>query len=160
MITADERLKKIAADFVAHCSTRWEAGKTMLVCIDKITCARRLLLIEPVWNAKATSVRAEATAKLAEIAVATDDEARQHLHAQRDRLLTKADWLDTTIIEIVISEAQSEVADFKKWGFNTIPHRARMKQGFETADGKRVTWSRHSRIRNTRSGLRLCVPCG
>ena len=36
VITADERLKKIAADFAAHCSTRWEAGKTMLVCIDKI----------------------------------------------------------------------------------------------------------------------------
>lgn len=34
VITADERLDKIAADFVAHCTTRWEAGKTMFVCID------------------------------------------------------------------------------------------------------------------------------
>ena len=25
--------------FVEHCATRWEAGKSMLVCIDKVTCA-------------------------------------------------------------------------------------------------------------------------
>jgi type I restriction enzyme, R subunit len=40
--------------------------------------------------------------------------------------------------EIIISEAQNEVADFKKWGFDIIPHRALMKQGFATGDGKRV----------------------
>jgi hypothetical protein len=40
VVTADERLDKIAADFVEHCTTRWESGKSMLVCIDKITCAR------------------------------------------------------------------------------------------------------------------------
>ena len=39
VVTADERLDKIAADFVEHCPTRWESGKSMLVCIDKITCA-------------------------------------------------------------------------------------------------------------------------
>ena len=44
MITADERLEKIAADFVEHCATRWQSGKSMLVCIDKITCARMLQL--------------------------------------------------------------------------------------------------------------------
>ena len=138
VITADERLKKVAADFVEHCSTRWEAGKSMLVCIDKVTCARMLMLIEPAWKAKAEHVRGEAEAKLAEIAAAADDEARQRLHAQRDRLLARADWLDETIIEIVISEAQNEVSDFGRWGFDTIPHRARMKLGFETPDGKRV----------------------
>ena len=39
IITADERLDKIAADFVEHCATRWQSGKSLLVCIDKITCA-------------------------------------------------------------------------------------------------------------------------
>ena len=34
--------------------------------------------------------------------------------------------------------AQGEVAEFKQWGFDIIPHRALMKQGFETPDGKRV----------------------
>ena len=157
VITADERLGKVAADFVEHCSTRWEAGKTMLVCIDKVTCARMLMLIEPKWKAKAASVRIEAQAKLLEISVASDDEARQYLNAQRDRLLAKAAWLDETIIEIIISEAQNEVTDFKKWGFDIIPHRARMKQGFETPDGKRVDVE--SAFKNPKHPFRVAIVC-
>ncbi|MDO8440185.1 MAG: type I restriction endonuclease subunit R, partial [Polaromonas sp.] len=157
VITADERLGKIAADFVEHCSTRWEAGKAMLVCIDKVTCARMLKLVEPKWKIKATSVRAEAAAKLVDIDAAQDDETRQVLHAQRDRLLAKAAWLDETIIEIVISEAQNEVADFKKWGFDIIPHRARMKQGFETPDGKRVDVE--SAFKNPQHPFRVAIVC-
>jgi type I restriction enzyme R subunit len=157
VITADERLGKIATDFVEHCSTRWEAGKTLLVCIDKVTCARMLMLIEPKWKAKAASVRLEAQAKLADIASATDDETRQVLHAQRDRLLAKATWLDETIIEIILSEAQNEVADFKKWGFDIIPHRARMKQGFETSDGKRVDVE--SAFKNPKHPFRVAIVC-
>ena len=45
----------------------------MLVCIDKITCARMLQLIQPRWQAKAAAVRAEAEAKLAEAVAATDE---------------------------------------------------------------------------------------
>ena len=157
VITADERLEKLTNDFVEHCTTRWEAGKTMLVCIDKITCARMLMLIEPKWQKKTASVRAEAEAKRAEIAAAQDEEARQVLHAQRDRLLAKADWLDETIIEIIISEAQNEVADFKKWGFEIIPHRARMKQGFETPDGKRVDVE--SAFKNPEHPFRVAIVC-
>ena len=161
VITADERLERIAADFVEHCSTRWECtemrGKTMLVCIDKVTCARMLMLIEPNWKAKAAAVRAEAERKQAEIGAAPDDETRQRLHAQRDRLLAKAAWLDETIIEIIISEAQNEVADFKKWGFDIIPHRARMKQGFETPDGKRVDVE--SAFKNPQHPFRVAIVC-
>ena len=157
VITADERLGKIATDFVEHCSTRWEAGKTLLVCVDKVTCARMLMLIEPKWKAKAASVRLEAQTKLADIATATDDEARQVLHAQRDRLLAKATWLDETIIEIILSEAQNEVADFKKWGFDIIPHRARMKQGFGTSDGKRVDVE--SAFKNPKHPFRVAIVC-
>src|SRR3569832_831375 len=47
VITADDRLDKLADDFVEHVSTRWESGKSMLVCIDKITCARMFQRIEP-----------------------------------------------------------------------------------------------------------------
>jgi len=157
VITADERLEKIATDFVEHCSTRWEAGKTMLVCIDKVTCGRMLMLIEPKWKAKAASVRAEAEGKLAEIAATADDESRQRLNAQRDHLLAKAAWLDETIIEIIISEAQNEVADFRKWGFDIIPHRARMKLGFETADGKRIDVE--SAFKNPQHPFRVAIVC-
>ena len=161
VITADERLEKIATDFVEHCSTRWECtemrGKSMLVCIDKITCARMLMLIEPKWKAKATLLRVEADARLAAMAAAPDDESRQRLHAQRDHLLAKAAWMDEAIIEIIISEAQKEVEDFRKWGFDIIPHRARMKQGFETPDGKRVDVE--SAFKNPQHPFRIAIVC-
>jgi type I restriction enzyme, R subunit len=138
VITADERLDKIAADFVEHCATRWESGKAMVVCIDKITCARMYQRIIPRWKTKAAQVRADDEAKQAEAAGTADGDARAVLLEEAAKLKAKADWLDETIIEIIISEAQNEVADFKKWGFDIIPHRALMKQGFETPDGKRV----------------------
>ena len=50
-------LTRLRIDFVEHCATRWESGKSMLVCIDKITCARMLQLIVPRWQAKAVSVK-------------------------------------------------------------------------------------------------------
>lgn len=46
--------------------------------------------------------------------------------------------METTIIEIIISAAQNEVSDFKKWGFDIIPHRTVMMKGFETPDGNRL----------------------
>ena len=138
VITADERLERVADDFVEHCAARWQSGKSMLVCIDKITCARMLQLIVPRWQAKTAVVRAAAEAKRAEAEAAVDEAFRDSLAKEADQLAAQADWLETTIVEIIISEAQNEVADFKRWGLNIIPHRARMKQGFETADGQRV----------------------
>ncbi|MDZ7811318.1 MAG: hypothetical protein U5L11_16365 [Arhodomonas sp.] len=38
VITADERLKQVADDFVEHYTASWETGKAMFVCIDKLTC--------------------------------------------------------------------------------------------------------------------------
>lgn len=46
--------------------------------------------------------------------------------------------METARIQIVISEAQNEVRDFKKWGFDIVPHRSLLKNGFETPDGRRV----------------------
>jgi len=157
VITADDRLAKIAADFVEHVTTRWESGKAMLVCIDKITCARMLQLIESRWRKQQRAVRDEIAVKEAAIAGERDADARQLLQAQRDRLLAKAKWLDETIIEIVISEAQNEVTDFQKWGFDIIPHRAIMKRGFETADGQRVDVE--SAFKNPAHPFRIAIVC-
>jgi type I restriction enzyme R subunit len=139
IITADDRLDKLADDFVDHCSARWETGKSMLVCIDKITCARMFQRIEPRWKKKLAEVQANLHAKEAELAVASDPDTRERLIGQVEALKGRARWMESTIIEIVISEAQNEVRDFKKWGFDIIPHRARMKTGFETPDGKRLS---------------------
>ena len=138
IVTADERLEKIASDFVDHCTTRWQSGKSMLVCIDKITCARMLQLIVPKWRARTEYIRTAAVAKRTEAEAAVDEAVRAALTKEAGDLEAQADWLNETIVEIIISEAQNEVKDLAKWGFDIIPHRARMKQGFETVDGRRV----------------------
>ena len=138
VITADERLEKIAADFVEHCATRWESGKSMLVCIDKITCARMLQMIVPRWQAKAASIRSAADAKYIQAKTTDDETCRVALAEEARYLAAQATWLDETIVEIIISEAQNEVRDFAKWGFDIIPHRVRMKQGFDTDDDQRM----------------------
>ncbi|MCG3145829.1 MAG: hypothetical protein HONDAALG_03524 [Gammaproteobacteria bacterium] len=136
VITADDRLDKLADDFLDHCSTRWQSGKSMLVCIDKITCARMFQRVEPRWQAKLAQVRALLLDKEAQLAA--DADARERLREEIEALRGQARWMESTIIEIVISEAQNEVRDFERWGFDIIPHRVVMKKGFQTPDNKRV----------------------
>ena len=139
VITADDRLDKLAEDFIEHYSTRWQTGKSMLICIDKITCARMFQRIEPRWRAKLARLQDQILEAEAALAAATDPDVRERLVGQLESLRRQAQWMDSTIIEIVISEAQNEPRDFQKWGFDIIPHRVVMKTGFETPGGKRVT---------------------
>jgi type I restriction enzyme R subunit len=122
---------------VEQCAGRWESGKSMLICIDKLTCARMYQRIMPRWQEKLAGVNALIKEKQVEIRVCNDDSRRDALAKEITRLRGQSKWMEETIIEIIISEAQNEVADFKKWNFDIIPHRARMKQGFEIGD-KRV----------------------
>ena len=157
VITADERLERIADDFVEHCATRWESGKSMLVCIDKITCARILQLIQPLWRAKAENIRSKAIAKRAEALATTDPDVRATHEDEAGKLDSQASWLDETIIGLIISEAQNEVRDFQKWGFDIIPHRGLMKLGFETKDGKRIDVE--TAFKNPDHPFRVAVVC-
>jgi type I restriction enzyme R subunit len=138
VITADDRLDKLADDFVEHCSTRWESGKSMVVCIDKITCARMFQRIEPRWKARVGQLETLLANRESALAATEEFDLRESLSKTCDSLRLQLRWMKDTIIEIVISEAQNEVRDFKKWGFDIIPHRVVMKTGFETQDGKRV----------------------
>ena len=157
VITADDRLEKIAADFVEHYATRWQSGKSMLVCIDKITCARMLKLIVPRWQSKAADVRGAAEAKRGKAEVVAEEAVRNALAEEAGELAAYADWLDETIVEIIISEAQNEVRDFAKWGFDIIPHRARMKQGFDTADGQHMDVE--TAFKNPDHPFRVAIVC-
>ncbi|MGH8077906.1 MAG: type I restriction enzyme subunit R domain-containing protein, partial [Lysobacter sp.] len=65
-------------------------------------------------------------------------DVRERLGREIEALRGEAQWMQSTLIEIVISEAQNEVRDFAKWGFDIIPHRVVMKTGFEKPDGRRV----------------------
>ena len=71
----------------------------MLVCIDKITCGRMHKLITPKWKNKLEAVQA---------AVAAEVDPDKQLALQR-----QAQWLADTLIGIIVSEGQNEVADFK-----------------------------------------------
>ncbi len=138
VITADDRLAKVATDFVEHCSARWESGKSMLVCIDKITCGRMYTLIIPRWKAKIAQLQADQKGKSAAYAAAQDPDERERIDRELDRLFRQIAWMESTIIEIIISDGQNEVKDFKRWGVDIKPHRHRMKTGFETPDGKKI----------------------
>ena len=157
VITADERLDRIAADFVEHCATRWQSGKSMMVCIDKITCARMLQLIVPRWQAKTDAVHAAANARRADADMAGDESVRAALSEEAEGLAAQAAWLDETIVELIISEAQNEVRDFAKWGFDIVPHRALMKRGFETAHGERVDVERA--FKSPEHPFRVAIVC-
>lgn len=156
VITADDRLDKIAADFVEHCSGRWESGKALLVCIDKITCARMYQRIIPLWQAELAVTKRRVVEKEAELASTADERQREVLAQEIQQLRGKARWMEETIIEIIISEAQNEVAHFQKWNFDIIPHRARMKQGFEVGD-KRVDVE--SAFKNPEHPFRVAIVC-
>jgi type I restriction enzyme R subunit len=138
VFTADDRLDKLADDFVEHCSTRWQTGKSMFVCIDKVTCGRMFQRIEPRWHSKLAGVKALIPVKETELAVVTDPDVREHLGKELEFLRGQEQWMESSIIEIIISEAQNEVRNFQRWGVDIIPHRVVMKTGFQTPDGKRV----------------------
>jgi type I restriction enzyme R subunit len=94
VITADDRLDKLAADFVEHCTTRWQSGKSMLVCIDKVTCARMFQRIEPRWRAKLAELKAIIPTLEGEITASADPDARERLAKQLDELRGRAQWME------------------------------------------------------------------
>ena len=113
VIIADKRLDQIARDFVRHYSTAWETGKTMLVCIDKITCVRMHRLIEFYWNEYANELEAE-------LAQTQDEQTEKQIA-----------WMRETRMAVVVSEEQGEVEKFGKWDLDIIPYRRLIKEGME-----------------------------
>ncbi len=113
ILTADKRLDRIAQDLVAHYTKRWQTGKAMLVCLDKLTAVRMHSLIDLYWKQAIDQQQKR-------VKQATDDQA---LIEQQKYL----DWLTTTEYLVVISEAQNEVKNFKEWGYDIEPHRAIIK---------------------------------
>jgi type I restriction enzyme R subunit len=157
VITADERLDRLADDFVEHCSARWETGKSMFVCIDKLTCARMLQRIGPRWEVRKASARSQLTDAQARHDISVDSDEKEYLSKNIEKLAGQLQWMESTIIEIIISEAQNEVRDFQKWNFDIVPHRVTMKTGFETPDGKRV--SIEDAFKDPEHPFRIAIVC-
>ncbi|NVK43183.1 MAG: type I restriction endonuclease subunit R [Oceanospirillaceae bacterium] len=143
IITATSRLDQIARDFVAHYANAWETGKAMFVCLDKITCVRMHKLIDFYWQL-------EIKTKEKALASATDE---QDL-AWRERQLA---WMKETLMAVVVSEEQGEVAKFEKWGLDIKPHRQLLKAGFELADGSRLDME--EAFKSSEHPFRVAVVC-
>lgn len=137
VITAEKRLDQIAKDFTWHYSTQWESGKSMVVCIDKITCVRMYNLIDRYWQ--------ERIKELEKTIHKVQDE-QEEIQLQR-----QINWMKETRMAVVISEEQGEVGKFRKWDLDIIPHRKLIKEGFETEDGKRIDVDSASKKKNIHS---------
>jgi type I restriction enzyme R subunit len=157
VITADDRLDKLADDFVEHCSTRWECGKSLLVCIDKVTCGRMYQRIIPRWQARLQELRAQVPVAEAQLAATADAELLDKRAGELHKLRGRVAWMESTLVEVIISEAQNEVRDFQAWGLDIIPHRARMKNGFVGADGK--TLSVEDAFKDPTHPFRVAIVC-
>jgi type I restriction enzyme R subunit len=113
LLIKPERLDRIAQDFVQHYTTRWQTGKAMLVCVDKVTAVKMHGLIEQHWQAKIKEQKQR-------VRKATDEQDE----LEQQRFL---DWLQETERLVVISEAADEVHRFNEWGLDILPHRQIMK---------------------------------
>ncbi len=114
IITAAKRLNKIAKDLVEHHAARWDTGKAMLVCIDKLTAVRMHNLIDKYWKDHIRKLEKE-------IQNTADDPEESELKKQLE-------WMKETEYAVVISEEQNEVRKFQNWELNIIPHRRKMKE--------------------------------
>lgn len=74
VLTAGRRLEQVADDFVRRYSMAWGNGKTMLVCIDKVTCVRMHNLMADGWERRIGELEAELVPVADEHAVAVSEE--------------------------------------------------------------------------------------
>jgi type I restriction enzyme R subunit len=101
ILTAPERLDRIADDFVAHYSERWQTGKAMIVCLDKITCVKMYELITERWQVATNHYEAL-------VAAAQDEQAQREAE-------DRAQWMRRTQFRVIVSEEQGEVGKFENW---------------------------------------------
>lgn len=144
VITAGERLERVAQDFVKHYADGWESGKAMFVCIDKITCVRMYDLIQKYWEEH-----------LQRLTVERDKLVDDQELAQRNHQLQ---WMAKTKFAVVVSEEQNEQDRFKKWGLDITPHRKLMKDGFEIpGESKRLDME--SAFKSVDHPFRVAIVC-
>lgn len=121
ILTSPTRLEKVADDFVKHYHQRWQTGKAMMVCLDKITCVKMHDRITKKWRVTWEALEVQVTAEETRFANAgkTPDKFLQILRAQ-------VEWMKETEICVVVSPEQGEVDEFRKWKLDIVPHREKM----------------------------------
>src|SRR5690606_30917253 len=113
LITAPDRLDKVAEDVALHFAMRGYRGKAMFVAIDKATAA-----------AMHDRVRA-AVARL----ITQDEERLKTAHeAEGAAIAERLMWLRELDMAVVVSQGQNEIDDLRKKGLDILPHRERMQK--------------------------------
>ncbi len=119
LITRAERLAEIADDLVEHFVGRGFRGKAMYVAIDKATAVRMHNLVAERWSVHLAELEA-CLAVTAEL--------------EKPPLEEAIEFMRTTDMAVVVSQAQNEVADMAELGLDMVPHRRRMND--EDLDSK------------------------
>ncbi len=123
ILTSPTRLAKVAEDFVRHYHQRWQTGKAMFVCLDKITCVKMYDEITVRWRQTWEALEAEVEAEEKHFAAAGKAPDR-YLQMRR----AQVEWMKGTEICVVVSQEQGEVHEFRKWNLDILPHRNKMVQ--------------------------------
>lgn len=113
IITAEERLRVVARDFVRHYSYLWTTGKAMFVCVNKVTCVRMYNFVQEYWQEEITALEKQ-------LETASQQEAQE--------LQRKIQWMKETEMAVVISGEQNEIQHFQNWGLDILPHRKKMEE--------------------------------
>ena len=111
LITRPQRLQEIAVDLVRHFVNRGFRGKAMYVAINKATAVRMYNLVQAEW----ARYQAELEVELAD----APEAGRPHVESL-------IDFMSTTDMAVVVSQAQNEVADMAAAGLDIAKHRKRM----------------------------------
>lgn len=112
LITRDDRLEKVAEDLVSHFMGRGQAGKAMVISIDKSTAVRMYDKVKKYWQQYLAKLKAE-------LLTVRDDK-------EREEVQSKIGFMEDTDMAVVVSQSQNEVADFREKGLDIATHRRRM----------------------------------
>lgn len=113
LITAPDRLDKVAEDVALHFAMRGYRGKAMFVAIDKATAV-----------AMHDRVRAEVARLIAE----DEDRLKSAHEAEGAAIAERLMWLRELDMAVVVSQNQNEIDDLRKKGLDILPHRERMQR--------------------------------
>ena len=113
LITAPDRLDKVAEDVALHFAMRGYRGKAMFVAIDKAT---------------AVAMHDRVKAAVARL-IAEDEERLKTAHeAEGAAIAERLMWLRELDMAVVVSQSQNEIDDLRKKGLDILPHRERIQR--------------------------------
>lgn len=113
LITAPDRLDKVAEDLTLHFAMRGYRGKAMFVAIDKAT---------------AVAMHDRVGTEVARL-IAEDEERLKTAHeAEGAAIAERLTWLRELDIAVVVSQGQNEIDDLRRKGLDILPHRERMQR--------------------------------